>query len=147
MREFYTEIIINAKPAVVWDKFISPTGFFPAFYNARIRSDFTIGSKLEYVEEKDSEEIIHIYGKVLEYEKGKVLAYSDHPGPAFAKNPGELEARVRLTLDPIGSATKLTLTNDQFSEGNPMAEQAQQWYLILSNLKTFIETGELMKIN
>ena len=26
------------------------------------------------------QETIHIYGEILEYEKGKLLSYTDHPG-------------------------------------------------------------------
>ena len=116
------------------------------FYGAEIRSTFKIGDPIEYVGEYEGKETVHIYGNVLEYEQGKLIAYTDHPGPMYNENHKKLESRIRITFEPIGQSTKMTLTNDQFSENNPLKEKADQWYLILSNFKTYVETGELMKL-
>ena len=145
MKEFYTEIFINASTETVWNAWIDPQAFFKSFFGAEIRSSFQIGEAIEYVGTHEGQEAVHIYGKVLEYEKEKVLAYTDHPGPMYSDNHAKLESRVRVVFEQKGPLTRLSVTNDQFSENNPMQEEAKQWYLILSNLKTYVETGSLMK--
>ncbi len=64
----------------------------------------------------------------------------------YQENHAELSSRVKVTFEEMGPATRLCLTNYQFSKDNPMAAEAKQWYLILSNLKTWIETGQLMQL-
>lgn len=146
MTHFHTEILINASPGKVWEAFVEPNKFFMAFYGADIRSSFKIGERIEYAGMYEGKETVHIYGDILEYEQGKLLSYTDHPGPMYKENHAELKSRVKVTFDQMGQSTRLTLTNDQFSENNPMQEEAKQWYLILSNLKTWIETEQLMNL-
>ncbi len=146
MMDFYTEIYINAPTEKVWNAFVEPNQFFKAFYQADIRSTFKIGERIEYAGIYQGQETVHIYGEVLEYEKGKLLSYTDHPGPMYKENHVQLRSRVKATFESFVQATRLTLTNDQFTENNPMQEEAKQWYLILSNLKTWVETGNLMNL-
>jgi uncharacterized protein YndB with AHSA1/START domain len=142
--DFYTEIYIDAPREQVWDAFVGHGSFFQAFYGAELRSSFEIGAPLEYSAMVEGNASVHIYGEVLAYAPQTLLAYTDHPGPMYAPNHADLVSHVRITWDTVGSATRLTLTNDQFSENNPMRKEATQWYLILSNFKTFVETGHLM---
>jgi len=146
MKSFYTEIFINAEPQKVWDTFVNPNQFFMAFYGANIKSTFKIGERIEYSGLYEGQETVQIYGEILEYEKGKLLSYTDHPGPMYRENHAELVSRVKVTFEPIGPSTRITLTNDQFSENNPMEAEASQWYLILSNFKTYVELGSLMNL-
>lgn len=142
---FYTEIFVNADPEVVWKTFLSKDGFFKSFFGTEIESTFEIGDGIEFVSLNGNERTVHIYGKILEYVPNKILAYTDHPGSIYYENHAELESRVKITLEPVGKVTRLTLTNDQFGENNPLEKEASQWWLILSNFKTFLETGNLMK--
>ena len=144
-KDFYTEIFINANPEIVWQTFLSKDGFFKSFFGTEIQTNFSIGDKIEFVSVNGEERIVHIYGEILEYEQYKILAYTDHPGPIYYDNHAELKSRVKITLEPIGQVTKLTLTNDQFSD-DTLKKEASQWWLILSNFKTFLETGTLMKL-
>lgn len=144
MGDFYTELFIDATREKVWKAFIEPDQFFMAFYGANIRSSFKISERIEYSGLYEGKETVHIYGEILEYEKGKVLAYTDHPGPMYHEKHADLISSVKLNFEEMGATTRLTLVNDQFSEDNPMKEEAKQWYIILSNLKTWIETGNLL---
>lgn len=146
MTDFYTEIFINASCEKVWKAFVEPNQFFMAFYGANIQSSFAIGDRIEYAGIYEGKETVHIYGEILEFEKERWLAYTDHPGPMYHENHAALKSRVKVTFEAIGPSTRLALTNDEFSEDNPMAAEAKQWYLILSNLKTWIETGQLMQL-
>ena len=144
--DFYTEIYINAKPESVWRIFFSKEGFYKSFYGTEIQSTYIVGDKIEFVSEMDGQKIVHIYGNILESVENKILAYTDHPGPIYSDKHSELISRVKISFHQIGQATRLTLTNDQFSKDNPLITKSNQWWLLLSNLKTFIEIGELMSM-
>jgi uncharacterized protein YndB with AHSA1/START domain len=146
MADFYTEIYIEATAEKVWQAFVGRGQFFMAFYKANILSSFKIGDKIEFSGTYEGAETVHIYGKILEYNEGEVLAYTDHPGPMYHPEHERLESQVRVTFEPVGNCCRLTLTNDKFSADNPMEQEAAQWYLILSNLKTFVEQGKLMDL-
>lgn len=76
----------------------------------------------------------------------ELISYTDHPGPMYKENHAELKSRIKATFELIGQSTHITMTYDQFSDNNPMQDEAKQGYLILSNLKYWIETGQLMDL-
>jgi hypothetical protein len=52
-------------------------------------------------------------------------------------------SRITWEIEPIGDSCRLTVTHDQLREGaNP--ELYGGWPMILSGLKTWLETGELL---
>ncbi len=122
------EIYINAPTKKVWQAFVEPNQFFMSFFGADIRSSFQIGEKIEY-------------SGVYKATKQFIFKYL-----ILALNWYTLKSRVKVIFSEIGESTQISLTNDQFSENNPMKDEAKQLYLILSNLKTCIETGNLMNI-
>lgn len=134
---------IGTKPEQVWDVLVHPEKSFEAFLGGVIRSSYKLGDDIEFVGPgADGEETVHIYGKVLECEPNRILSYTDHPGPSHYANHAEMESRVTLTLEPVGSCTKLHLVNDQWTENNPLIHKTEQyWWMILSNIKSIAETG------
>jgi activator of Hsp90 ATPase-like protein len=55
----------------------------------------------------------------------------------------EGETRVTWDIEPVGDSCRLTLTHDQMREG--ANEQIYGgWPMILSGLKTWLESGELL---
>ncbi|MFE5318915.1 SRPBCC domain-containing protein [Paenibacillus sp. NPDC056579] len=134
---------IGTKPEEVWEVLFHPEKSFQAFLGGVIRSSCRVGDDIEFVGPgADGEQTVHIYGKVLEYEPYRILSYTDHPGPSHYLQHAEMESRVRLTLEPVGSCTKLHLVNDQWTDDNPLfAKTEQYWWMILSNIKSIAETG------
>ena len=56
---------------------------------------------------------------------------------------GEGTSRITWEIEPVGDSCRLTVTHDQLREGaNP--ELYGGWPMILSGLKTWLETGELL---
>ncbi len=143
--KFYTELYINAIPETVWDKFISPTGFFKSFYGTEIQSTFNVGESIKFVSQQAGQKTIHIYGNIVAIEKHKLLVYTEHPGAIYTDKHSVLNSIIKITFDRVGHSTKLTLLNDQFSHPS-LEEKANQWFLVLSNFKTYIETGKLMTL-
>jgi uncharacterized protein YndB with AHSA1/START domain len=52
-------------------------------------------------------------------------------------------SRVTWEIEPVGSSCRLTVTHDQLPEG-ANSELYGGWPMILSGLKTLLETGELL---
>lgn len=140
------EFYIGADIQQVWNAFVSPEGTRATFFGSVIKSTFKEGDPYEYVGPgNDGDETVHVYGTILKYEPNKVLSYLEHPGAVYHANHEELQSRVTFTLETIGKCTKLTLVNDQWTENHPSFDNAEQhWWMILSNIKTFAETGRTL---
>ena len=86
------------------------------------------------------------------YSFGNRVASDWTPGSRFEMtNPradaplGESEGTSRVTweIEPVGDSCRLTVTHDQLREG-ANNELYGGWPMILSGLKTWLETGELL---
>lgn len=142
--ELKYEFYINSTPEKVWHTLISPEGTRSTFAGSIIRSTFKPGDAYEYVGPgTDSEETVHVYGTILEFEPNHRFSFSEHPGPSYSSDHENLETRVTYILEPVGHCTKLTLINDQWPPHHPSYDRTKaQWWMILSNIKTFTETGK-----
>jgi uncharacterized protein YndB with AHSA1/START domain len=148
MNDLSYVIYIGAKPEEVWQALLSPEGTKATFFGSVIRSTFEIGSSLEYVGPgNDGDETVHVYGKVLAFEPNRVLSVTEHPGPSYNEKHAELETRITMTLEPVGTSTKLTLVNDRWPDDHPSrASTEQSWPMILSNIKSYVETGKTLDL-
>ncbi|GEB35625.1 MULTISPECIES: SRPBCC family protein [Brevibacillus] len=137
---------IGATPERVWHVLTSEEGVKSTFFNSVIRSTFQVGDDLAYVGPgNDGPETVHVYGKVLAFEPQQVFSFLEHPGPSYRPNHAELQSRVTFKLEPVGGCTRLTLINDQWTENHPSnANASQDWPMILSNIKTYAETGKTL---
>lgn len=140
------ELYIGAKPEDVWQIFVTPEGTKAIFFGSILKSTFEIGAFYEYVGPcNDGDETVHVYGTVLAFEPYRLMSYTEHPGPSYRENHAELETRVTMTLEQVGHCTKLTLVNDQWPANHPSYENTKQsWPMILSNIKTYAETGKTL---
>lgn len=140
------EIYIDSKPEDVWNIFVSPEGTKAIFFGCILKSSFEVGAPYQYIGPgEDGDETVHVYGEILSFEPFKKMSYTEHPGPAYRENHAELETRVTLTLEEVGGCTKLKLVNDQWAENHPSYESTKSsWPMILSNVKTYAETGKTL---
>lgn len=137
---------IGASPENVWQVLISDEGVKKTMFGCTIRSTFEVGADYAYVGPgNDGDETVHVYGKVLDIEPNRLLSVTEHAGPSYRENHAELETRITFTLEPMGSCTKLTLVNDRWPADHPSYENTRQsWPMILSNIKTYAETGKTL---
>ncbi|MET3196187.1 SRPBCC family protein [Bacillus sp. OAE603] len=140
------EIYINSKPEDIWNIFISPEGTKAIFFGCVLKSTFEVGAPYEYIGPgADGDETVHVYGEILAYEPYKMMSYTEHAGPSYRENHAELETRITLYLEEGGNCTKLKLVNDKWPENHPSYENTKSsWPMILSNVKTFAETGKTL---
>ena len=65
----------------------------------------------------------------------------------MAKLTSEHRSRVTFEIEPLGDNVKLTVVHDDFDPGSTAAEMVSEgWSQLLSSLKSFLETGELLSL-
>jgi uncharacterized protein YndB with AHSA1/START domain len=135
-------IFYFAAPAdKVWEGFVSPESNRIIFMGAELEADLKPGGRMNWVGTgKDGKPTTYVHGEVLECEPPKLLRYT------FALSSSGPKSRVTIELVPESEATKVSVTQDQWTEGDAAyAYCADGWPRILSRLKTLIETGKTFK--
>jgi uncharacterized protein YndB with AHSA1/START domain len=144
------EFYIGGTPEQVWNVLVSPAETRKVYFGSEIRSTFEIGSAMEYIGPgQDGNEIVHIYGKVLEFLPHKVFTHTCNIGKAYTQgDPRFQESRVSYLLEPVDGCAKLTVIHDKWSENDPAYENtAKNWWRVLSVIKTLVETGKPLALN
>lgn len=142
------EFYIGAAPERVWKALVSPEDVKKIYYGSVIESTFEVGSPLKYVGPgAEGDETVHVYGEVLAFAPQEVFSYTHHAGASYVAEHEKYASRITFTLEPVGACTKLTLTHDQWTEGDPSYDNSDgAWWMILSNTKTLVETGETLNL-
>jgi uncharacterized protein YndB with AHSA1/START domain len=105
----------------------------------RNSSDWKVGSEWKHQDSKDPS-LVDIVGKVIENDRPNRLVVS-WASPKDTRP--EAYSRVTYEIKQSGPLVKLTVTHDQLEEGSGMAAGISKgWPMVLSSLKTFLETGE-----
>ncbi len=132
------QLFIRATPEQIWEAIVDPELTSQYFYGSRI----TITPQGRFSTSPDGSES---WGdsEVLEWDPPRKLVH----GWQSAYDPelaGEATSRVTWEIEPQdGGMTKLTLVHDQLEGAPKTAESvAGGWMLVLSGLKTLLETGK-----
>jgi uncharacterized protein YndB with AHSA1/START domain/DNA-binding transcriptional ArsR family regulator len=155
--EFVYTTYIKTTPERLWQALIDPA-FTKRYWGTELTSEWTKGAPLYWG--YDREDLGQV---VLEYEPYTRLSYGWHNyQPAHAELFGwtdeyltqlqrEQPTKVTFTLEPAGQAVKLTVLHDGFQADTEMLQavsgrkpQTGGWPEILANLKTLLETGEVL---
>jgi uncharacterized protein YndB with AHSA1/START domain len=134
------EIYIKTTPERLWEAITNPEIRAKYNFGARQTSDWTPGSRFE-VGAANSPALLG-EGVNLEVDPPRRLVQSM---VALWGEDVKAEGTSRVTweIEPIGDSCRLTVTHDQLREG--ANEQLYGgWPMILSGLKTWLETGELL---
>ena len=132
------QLFIKASPEQIWEAIVDPELTSKYFYGSRV----TITPEGRVSTSPDGSES---WGdsEVLEWDPPRKLVH----GWQSAYDPelaSEATSRVTWELEPQdGGMTKLTLVHDQLEGAPKTAESvAGGWMLVLSGLKTLLETGK-----
>jgi uncharacterized protein YndB with AHSA1/START domain len=129
-------LYIRADACAVWRALTDPEVTQTYWGNTRIESDWKPGSKIVY--RRDG--AVADEHTLLEIEPQRRLVHSFRP--LFGEFAHEPASQVRIELEPGGAVTRLTLQHDGFPPGSKVFEAcAAGWPMILSSLKTLLETG------
>jgi uncharacterized protein YndB with AHSA1/START domain len=134
------EIYIKTTPERLWEAITDPDIRSKYNFGACAMSDWTEGSRLELSARGGTVPLGE--GEVLEADPPRRLV---HTMTALWSEEVKSEGSTRITweIEPVGDSCRLTLTHDQLREG-ANAELYGGWPMILSGLKTWLETGELL---
>jgi uncharacterized protein YndB with AHSA1/START domain/DNA-binding transcriptional ArsR family regulator len=135
------EIYIKTTPECLWEAITDPEIRSKYSFGVRTTSDWTPGSRYEASARDGSVPISE--GENLEVDPPRRLVQSFL---ALWSDDVKSEGTSRVTweIQPIGDdSCRLTVTHDQLREG-ANEELYGGWPMILSGLKTWLETGELL---
>ena len=130
------EIYIRTTPERLWEAITDPEIRSKYNFGARVSSDWTPGSRIEMSHPGG----LLGEGENLEVDPPHRLV---HTMVALWSDDVKSEGTTRVTwqIEPIGDSCRLTVTHDQMREG-ANDQIYGGWPMILSGLKTFLETGE-----
>jgi len=134
------EIYIRTTPERLWAAITDPEIRAKYQFGASVHSDWTPGSRLEMSSPRADAPLGE--GEVLEAEPPRRLV---HTLTALWGEDvrAEGQSRVSWEIEPIGDSCRLTVVHDQLRDG-ANDQLYGGWPMILSGLKTWLETGELL---
>lgn len=129
------DIYIRATPEDIWRALTDPAVTPRYRFGLRFDTDWRAGSPLTS-RSPEGEGVVH------ESEPGKRLVYSWSEVGQPEANGGH-PSTVTFELTPMGQATRLTITHDDLASDGAFLQIVQPgWPMILSALKSLLETGE-----
>jgi uncharacterized protein YndB with AHSA1/START domain len=134
------EIYIKTTPERLWEAITDSEIRSKYNFGVRIDSDWTKGSR--FATSHPASDAPLGEGQNLEVDPPRRLVQSMR---ALWSDDVKKEGTSRVTweIEPVGDSCRLTLTHDQLREG-ANEELYGGWPMILSGLKTWLETGELL---
>jgi len=152
--DFVYTTYINTTPERLWQALTDPA-FTTRYWGVAFESDWAVGSPMTWQEKglsiSDPDQV------VVEYEPCRRLAYTWHTftpqwaeaqgfdADLLAKLAGERRSKVTFDIEPLGQTVKLTVVHGDFESGSTVREMISQgWPLLASNLKSLLETDEIL---
>ena len=138
------EIYIGAPVDRVWAGLIDGDITKKYVYGTRFDGKLKKGARYAYVGDGDFKVVD---GEILDVEPGKrlVMTWRAHWDDSVAKDP---PSRVTYELSQARSSTKLRLVHDDFdTQTVTYTGSVEGWPLMLSSLKSILETGKPLATN
>jgi uncharacterized protein YndB with AHSA1/START domain/DNA-binding transcriptional ArsR family regulator len=134
------EIYIRTTPELLWEAITDPGIRAKYNFGAGVTSDWTPGARME-MGAPNADGLLG-EGEILEVDPPRRLV---HTLVALWGDDVKSEGASRVTweIEPVGDSCRLLLTHDQLREG-ANDQLYGGWPMILSGLKTWLETGELL---
>jgi uncharacterized protein YndB with AHSA1/START domain/DNA-binding transcriptional ArsR family regulator len=134
------EIYIKTTPERLWEAITNPEMRRKYNFSAGVESEWTPGSRYQGISPFAPTPIWE--GENLEVDPPRRLVQTFR---ALWSDDVKREGTSRVTweIEPVGDSCRLLVTHDQLREG-ANAELYGGWMMVLSGLKTLLETGELL---
>jgi uncharacterized protein YndB with AHSA1/START domain/DNA-binding transcriptional ArsR family regulator len=134
------EIYIKATPERVWEAITSDEDRRKYWFGVGVVSDFTPGSPVELAHPGAG--VVIGDGENLEVDPPRRLVQSFRALWSDAVK-AQGTSRVTWEIEPVADSCRVTVTHDQLREG-ANSELYGGWPMILSGLKTLLETGQTL---
>jgi uncharacterized protein YndB with AHSA1/START domain/DNA-binding transcriptional ArsR family regulator len=137
------QVFIRTTPERLWQAITDPAFTQRFFFQTRVDAEWRSGAPLRYWTH-DGDLVVE--GQVLEAEPPRRLVTTW----AFMRDPdtkGDAPSRVTWEIEPMGTTCKLTLVHDGFASETPTFQSVGGgWPMVLSSLKSLLETGEPLEL-
>jgi uncharacterized protein YndB with AHSA1/START domain len=138
--EHVFEIYIRTTPERLWEAITDPVIRAKYHFGASVESDWTEGSAYRLGHPAADRPLAEGENLVVEPPRRLVQTMRALWGPA-AEAAGT--SRVTWEIEPVGDSCRLTVVHDQLPPDAP-SELYGGWPMVLSGLKTWLETGETL---
>ena len=130
---------IEATPERVWDALTDADATAAWWGHANV-SSWDDGASWEH-RRTDGSGVADVVGTVVESVRPTrlVTTWADPATAGGADAPPP--SRVTFTVEPYGDIVRLTVTHEDLADDTELAEVGSGWPAVLSNLKSFLETG------
>jgi uncharacterized protein YndB with AHSA1/START domain/DNA-binding transcriptional ArsR family regulator len=134
------EIYIKTTPERLWEAITDPDMRSKYNFGVGVESDWTPGSRYESVHPGAGITIAEGVNQEVDPPRRLVQSFN-----ALWSDDVKREGTSKVTweIEPVGDSCRLTVTHDELREG-ANDELYGGWPMILSGLKTLLETGELL---
>jgi uncharacterized protein YndB with AHSA1/START domain/DNA-binding transcriptional ArsR family regulator len=132
------EIYIRTSPERLWQAITDPAARQRYQFGARVESTWISGSTYQVVHPNAPRALIE--GENLEVDPPRRLVQS-YRAVWDDDIAAEATSRVTWEIEPVGDSCRLTVTHDQLAQ-NADPHLYGGWPMILSGLKTWLETGQ-----
>jgi uncharacterized protein YndB with AHSA1/START domain/DNA-binding transcriptional ArsR family regulator len=134
------EIYIRTTPERLWDAITDPEARSKYQFGMQLKSDWTPGSRFEM----SAPGAPGLLGEGVNLEVDPPRRLVQTMIALWGEDvKSEGESRVTWDIEPVGDSCRLTVTHDQLREG-ANDQLYGGWPMILSGLKTWLETGQLL---
>ncbi|WP_024799950.1 metalloregulator ArsR/SmtB family transcription factor [Nocardia sp. BMG51109] len=131
---------IRATPEQVWQA-LTDADLTARYWGHANVSDWQPGSPWEH-RRTDGSGVVDVYGRVLETEPPTrlVITFDDKP----ADEPERDASVVTFLVEPHQDIVRLTVTHENLPNNEMRQGISQGWPAVLANLKSLLETGEVL---
>lgn len=147
-RTITNTIIINARPAKVWDALTNPEQTKKYMFGCETVSDWQPGSPLLWRMEHEGGELIAVKGQVVDIQPGEFLAYTVFDPNSTIPDIPENYLTVTYQLATENGHTILTVTQGDYNtvaDGERRYQESynngEGWNPILVEIKKLLETS------
>ena len=134
--EFVYVVYIESTPEKVWDA-LTDADATGAYWGHSNVSDWQTGSSWEH-RRTDGSGIADVVGDVVESRRPHRLVTT---WAAPDAGPDDEPSTVTFDIEPHQQIVRLTVTHENLKDEAERAEAASGWAAVLSNLKSYLETG------
>jgi uncharacterized protein YndB with AHSA1/START domain len=139
---FHYVTYIRTTPKKVWDALLKPEFTKRYFFGITLDTDWQVGSPWRMVHRDGS---VTDAGEVLEVEPPKRLVLNWRHEDSGRKQD---YTRCTFEISKVGGLTKLEVRHESTRKVSQTIEAVSRgWPMILSNLKTMLETGKVLKFS
>ena len=137
------QVYIRTTPDELWQAITDPQFTQRYFHRSLVESSWAAGDPVRYWIDKD----LVVEGQVVHADPPRrlVTTWSFRRDPVLREDPA---SRVTWEIEPVGESCRLTLVHDDFPhETATFKSVGHGWPLVLSSLKSLLETGEGLAIS